>query len=183
VNEPTDTNLLGSGAELELIQRPARQRTYELRHGDQVIASLRFPVGRRSPALAVGDATGPLLLVATAGRVEVRKGPDSATMIATVERARRGAAALHLVGGPTLRWRRTGPRHRWAIDGGADTLLGFAAHRRRLRSSVAITAHQELPWPTAVLLGLMGGFLALAALQAEADASAAVPGIVAAGPV
>jgi hypothetical protein len=183
MNEPTDTTLLGRGAGLELVQRPARQRTYELRRGDQVVGSLRFPAGRRSPTLALGDATDPLVLVATAGRVEVRGGPDAATMIATVERARRGAAALHLVGGPTLRWRRTGSRHCWTIDGGAGTLLGFAAHRRLLRTSIAITAHQQLPWPTAVLLGLIGGFLALAALQAEVDASAAVAGIVAAGPV
>jgi hypothetical protein len=182
MNEPTDTKLLGRGAELELIQRPARQRTYELRRGDRVVASLRFPIGRRSPALAVGDATGPLVLVATAGRVEVHGGPDAATPMATVERARGGAAVLHLAGQPTLRWRRTGPS-RWAINGGAGTLLDFAAHRRLLRSSIAITAHQELPWPTAVLLGLVGGFLALAALQAEVDAGAAVAGIVAAGPV
>jgi hypothetical protein len=123
------------------------------------------------------------VLVATGGRVEVRGGPDRATAIATVEHARGGAAALQLAGAPTLLWRRTGPSHRWAIDGDAGTLLGFAAHRRLPRTSIAITAHQQLPWPTAVLLGMIGGFLALAALQAEVDASSAVAGIVAAGPV
>jgi hypothetical protein len=141
------------------------------------------PTHTRRLGRGTGLATGPLVLVATAGRVGVRGGPDAATAIATVERAREGAAALQLVGGPTLWWRRTGPSHRWAIDGDAGTLLGFAAHRRLLRTSIAITAHRQLPWPAAVLLGLIGGFLALAALQAEVDASAAVVGIVAAGPV
>lgn len=168
---------------LELVQQPARQRTYALRRGNQVAGSLRFPASRRSPVLAIGEATGLLVLDATAGRVGVRGGPDAAATIATVERARGGAAALHLVGGPALWWRRTGPGHRWAIDDAADTQLGFAAPGRLLRTSIGITAHRQLPWPTAVLLGLVGGYLALAALQAEVDASAAVAGIVAAGPV
>ena len=38
----------------------------------------------------------------------------------------------------------TGPSHRRTIDGDAGTLLGFAAHRRLPRMSIAITAHQEL---------------------------------------
>ena len=76
-------------------------------------------------------------------------------------------------------------RPRPPLGGGrrAGTLLGFAAPGRRLQTSIGITAHRQLPWPTAVLLGLVGGYLALAALQAEADASAAIAGIVAARPV
>jgi hypothetical protein len=41
----------------------------------------------------------------------------------------------------------------------------------------------RVPWPTTRLLDLIGGFLALAALKAEVDASSAVAGIVAAGSV
>jgi hypothetical protein len=47
--------------------------------------------------------------------------------------------------------------------------------------SVRITVQQEIPAPTVVLLCLIGGFLALRELQAEADGSAAVAGIVATG--
>jgi hypothetical protein len=55
VNGPTNTSRLGRGAGLALVQQPARQRTYALRRGDQVVGSLRFPAGRRSPALALGE--------------------------------------------------------------------------------------------------------------------------------
>jgi len=60
-------------------------------------------------------------------------------------------------------------------------LLDFTAHQRLIRSSVRITARQELPEPEGLLLCLIGGFLALRNLQAEADGSAAAGGIVAAG--
>jgi hypothetical protein len=48
-----------------------------------------------------------------------------------------------------------------------------------LRSWVQITVQQDLPEQAAVLLSVVGGFLALRELQAEVDASAAVGGIVA----
>jgi hypothetical protein len=59
VNGPTHTNRLGRGTGLALVQRPARQRTYALGRGDQVVGSLRFPDGRRSPALALGAQQEP----------------------------------------------------------------------------------------------------------------------------
>jgi hypothetical protein len=57
--------------------------------------------------------------------------------------------------------------------------LRFTAAQGFLRSSVRITAQEDLPGQAAVLLCLIGGFLALRELQAEVDASAAVGGIVA----
>jgi hypothetical protein len=71
--------------------------------------------------------------------------------------------------------------HRWAIEGGDGVLLDFTAHQGLIRSSVRITARQELPEPDGLLLCVIGGFLALRNLQAEADGSAAAGGIVAAG--
>ena len=50
----------------------------------------------------------------------------------------------------------------------------------RNQTPVQITVEQDLPEQTAVLLSVIGGFLALRELQAEIDASAAVGGIVAA---
>lgn len=181
MNEQPDDNTVRRGEVLTLTQQSARRRTYSLRRGDQVIGWLRFPPGRRSVALAEGDGTGSLALTASSGRVEVRGGPDAAATIATVEREPRGAAVICAVQGPALRWRRTGRWHRWAIEDGDAALLRFAAAQGLLRSSVRITAQREIPEPTAVLLCLIGGFLALRNLQTEIDGGAAVGGIVAAG--
>ena len=175
-----DEDAVGRGAVLALAQRSLRRREYELRHGDEVLGWLRFPAGVRSSAEAWTEATGPLTLTASRGRVEVRGGTGAATVV-TVERARGGAAVLRPAGGPALRWRRTGPGSRWAIDGAEGALLRFAAQARLLRSSVRVTAERDLPGRTAQLLSLVGGFLALSALQAATDGAAAVAGIVAAG--
>ena len=55
MNDVSDTSRLGRGAGLAPVQQPARQRTYALRRGNQVVGSLRFPAGRGSPALAPGE--------------------------------------------------------------------------------------------------------------------------------
>jgi hypothetical protein len=88
---------------------------------------------------------------------------------------------IRTVPGPMLWWRRAGRWHQWAIQDGDETLLRFVAAQGWLRSSVRITAHQDTPEPTAVLLCLIGGFLTLQSLQTETDGAAAVGGIVAAG--
>jgi hypothetical protein len=132
-------------------------------------------------ALAEGEGTGSLALIASLGRVELRSGPKAAATIATVERAPAGGAVIRTVHGPALRWRRAGRWHQWAIQDGDQALLRFVAAHGWLRSSVRITAHQDLPEPTAVLLCLIGGFLTLRSLQTEVDGGAGVGGIVAAG--
>lgn len=126
-----------------LRQPSPRRRAYRLQRGDQTIGWLKFPPGRRSLALAEDEGTGSLVLTASAGRVEVRGGPDAAATIATVEHALAGVAVIRTVQGPMLRG-----------VGSADG---------------------------AVLLCLIGGFLALRALQTEIDGGTAVGGIVAAG--
>ena len=166
---------------LALTQRSVRGRECELRRGNQVIGWLRFPPGRRSTALAEGIETGSITLTARSGRVVVAGGPDAAALIATVEREHGGTAVIRSVQGPPLRWQRAGRRHRWAIDDGDATLLRFSAAHGLLKLSVRIMVQQEIPAPTVVLLCLVGGFLALWELQAEADGSAAVAGIVATG--
>jgi hypothetical protein len=167
---------------LVLTQLSARCRDYELRRGEQVIGSLRFPPARRSVALAEAGATGSFTLTGSRGRVEARGGPGGAGAGATVERGRGGTAVIRLLGGHALRWRRAGWRNRWVIDDGAGGLLQFAAKHRLLGSSVHITAQRALPEPTAVLLCLVGGFLCLERMHAEIDgAAAAVGGIVASG--
>lgn len=171
---------MDDGTELALTQPSARRRDYELRRGDQVIGRLRFPPGGRSAALADGAAIGSFTLTGSRGRVVARRAPRQAA-IATVEREHAGAAVIRLAGRPPLAWRRAGRRQRWAIAAGDVALLEFSAAHGLLRASVWITTHQELPEPTAVLLCLVGGFLALGGLQAEADAGAAVGGIVASG--
>jgi hypothetical protein len=83
--------------------------------------------------------------------------------------------------GPDRDWRRSGRRHRWTIGAGEADPLRFTAAQGFLRSSVRITAEEDLPGQAAALLCLIGGFLALRELQAEVDASAAIGAIVAAG--
>jgi len=52
-------------------------------------------------------------------------------------------------------------------------VLAFAAFHGLLRSSVHISAQRTMPEHTAVLLCLIGGYLALSELQHKADLAAA----------
>lgn len=181
MNQQPEDLTVRRGEVFTLTRPSARRRAYRLQRGDQTVGLLTFPLGRRSVALAEGEGTGSLALTASLGRVAIRGGPDAAVTIATVERAPAGAAVIRTVQGPTLWWRRAGRWHRWAIEDGDQALLRFVAAHGLLRSSVRITAHQDLPEPTAVLLCLIGGFLTLRSLQTEVDGGAGVGGIVAAG--
>ena len=167
------------GEVLTLVQRSVRRRDYELRRGDRELGRLRFAPGRRSLAQAETGQTGPLVLTAGMGHVEVRRG-DGGAPVATVERGRRGTMVVRTAQGPPLGWRRSGRWHRWTIGAGEADLLRFSATQGFLRSSVRITAQRDLPDQAAVLLCVIGGFLALRELQAEVDASATVGAIVAA---
>jgi hypothetical protein len=180
VNDDLEARAVRRGEVLVLAQRSVRRRGHELRRGDEIAGWLRFPPGRRSVATAWAEATGPLTLTAGPGGVEVRGGPH-AVLLATVERGPGRAALIRLAGGPGLGWRRTGRWHRWVVDDHGAALLGVTASHRLLKSSVLVTAQRAIPEPTAVLLGLVAGFLALRSLQEEVDASAAVGGAVASG--
>ena len=168
------------GEVLALVQRSVRRRDYELRRGDRDVGWLRFPPGRRSTAQAEGSQTGSLLLTASRGGVEVRSGEGGGTTVATVERAGRGAWVIRTTHGSATSWRRTG-RHRWVIGSGETSLLSLTAVQGLLKSSVRITAQQDIPEPAGMLLCLIGGFLALRELQAEIEGSASVGGVVATG--
>jgi len=178
--DETRAGTVRQGEALTLVQRSARRRDYELRRGDQALGRLRFAPGRRSVAQAETGQTGPLVLAAGRGGVQVRRRDGGAT-VATVDRGRRGTMVIRTTQGPDRDWRRSGRGHRWTIGAGEADLLGFTATQGFLRSSVRITAQEDLPGQAAVLLCLIGGFLALRELQAEVDASAAIGAIVAAG--
>jgi hypothetical protein len=168
------------GEVLTLVQRSVRRRDYALRRGDRDVGGLRFPPGQRAVAQAEAEGTGSLALTASRGGVEVRGGAGGGVLVASVERAGRGARRIRTGGSATTGWHRTG-WHRWAIRSGDGDLLGFTVVQGLLRSSVQVTAHQDLPEPDGMLLCLIGGFLALRELQAEVDGSASVGGIVASG--
>jgi len=178
VDEPMD-GTVRRGEVLTLVQRSLRRRDYRLLLGDRELGRLRFAPGRRSVAQAVTDQTGPLVLTAGPGGVEVRRRHDGAT-VATVERSRRGVAVVRTSQGLTGGWRRSGRWHRWAVTAGEADLLHVTAAQGFLRSEARITVRSDLPGPAAVLLAVIGGFLALRELQAEVDAGAAVGGWVAA---
>ena len=177
VDEPRE-GTVRRGEVLTLVQRSLRRRDYQLLRADQDLGGLRFAPGRRSVAQATTGQTGPLVLTAGPGGVEVRR-HDGAT-VATVERARRGAAVIRAAQGPPSSWRRSGRWHRWTIATGEADLLHVTAAQGFVRSWARITAQRDLPEQAAVLLGVIGGFLALRELQAEVDASPAVGGFVAA---
>jgi hypothetical protein len=168
------------GEVLTLQPRSVRRRDYGLRRGDQDLGRLQFVPGRRSLAQAETDQTGALVLAAGRGGVEIRRRDGGAT-VATVEGGRRRAMVIRTAQGPPLAWRRSGRWHRWMIGVGQADLLGVTAAQGFLKSWVQITVQQDLPEQAAVLLSVIGGFLALRELQVEVDASAAVGGIVAAG--
>jgi hypothetical protein len=168
------------GDVLSLVQRSVRRRDYGLRWGDQDLGRLRFAPGRRALAQAETDQTGALVLTAVRGGVEVRH-RDSGATVATVLPGRGRTMLIRTAQGPAYGWRRRARWRRWTIGVGETDLLGFTAAQGFLKAWVQITAQQDLPEPVAVLLSVIGGFLALSELQAEVDGSAAVAGIVAAG--
>ena len=179
MNQPME-GAVRRGEVLTLQQRSVRRREYGLRWGDKDLGRLRFAAGRRAVAQAETDQLGALVLTAARGRVEVRRRDGGAT-VATVEGGRRGAMVIRIPQGPTYDWRRSGRWQGWAIGAGQDDLLRVTAAQGFLKSWVRVTVQQDLPAQAAVLLSLVGGFLALRELQAGVDAGAAIGGIVAAG--
>jgi hypothetical protein len=174
VDEPRE-GTVRRGEVLTLVQRSLRRRDYQLLRADQDLGRLRFAPGRRSVAQATTGQTGPLVLTAGPGGVEVRRRDDGAT-VATVERARRGAAVIRTTQGPPGSWRRSGRWHRWTVATGEADLLQVSAAQGLLRSWARVSVQQDLPERAAVLLAVLGGFLALRELQAEVDAGAAAGG-------
>jgi hypothetical protein len=180
VDEPM-RGTVRQGEVLTLVQRSVRRRDYGLRLGDRDLGRLRFAPGRRSVAQADAGQTGPLVLTAGRGGVEVRR-RDGGAIVATVQGGRRGTMVIRTLSGPPLGWRRSGRWHGWTIGSDQADLLHLIAAQGFLRSWVQITARHDLPEQTAALLSLIGGFLALRELQSEVDASAAIAGgVVAAG--
>ena len=179
MDEPME-DAVRRGEVLTLVQRSVRRRHYGLQRGDQDLGRLQFPPGRRLAAQAETDQTGALVLTAGLGGVEVRH-RDGGAMVATVEGGRRGTMVISTAQGPAYGWRRSGRWHRWTIGVGQADLMRFTAAQGFLKSWVQISVQQDLSEQAAVLLSVIGGFLALRELQAEIDTSAAVGGIVAAG--
>ena len=157
MDEPMD-GTVRRGELLTLQQRSVRRRDYQLRRGDRDLGRLRFAPGRRSLAQAETDQTGALVLT---------------------EAGRRGTMVIRTLPRP-YGWRRSGRWNGWTIGAGEADLLRFTA-AQGFRSWVQITVQQDLPEGAAVLLSIIGGFLALRRLQAEVDGTAAaVAAIVAA---
>jgi hypothetical protein len=180
MDEPMES-AVRRGEVLTLVQRSVRRRHYALQRGDQELGRLRFAPGRRSVAQAETDQTGALALTAGRAGVVVRN-HDGGAAVAIVEGGRRGTMAIRTAQGPAYGWRRSGRwQRRWTIGVGQVDLLGFTAAQGFLKSWVQITVQQDLPEQAAVLLSVIGGYLALRELQAEVDGSTAVGGIVAAG--
>ena len=163
---------VGPGQVISLTQRSARRREYEMRAGDCALGWLGWRPGRRSYARAEGREIGPIELASKGRRVVVAR-VASAETLATVDRER-GGSVIHAIEGHTLRWERTALRNHWAMREQAGTVLSIAASQGLLRSSVQISIERTMAEQTAVLLCLIGGYLALSELRYKADLAAAV---------
>ena len=160
------------GQAISLTQRSARRRDYEMRTAERTLGWLRWRPGRRSVAQAEGREIGPIELASKGRRVVVAR-VASAETLATVDRER-GGSVIHAIEGHALRWERTALRNHWAMREQAGTVLSIAASQGLLRSSVQISVERTMPEQTAVLLCLIGGYLALSELRYKADLAAAV---------
>ena len=161
----------GPGQVISLTRRSAWRREYEMRAGDRALGWLRWQPGRRCSAQAEGRGIG-LIDVATRRRRVVAARADSGEILATVERGR-GGSVIHAAGGRALRWNKTARANHWAMRDQHGTVLAVAASHGLLRSSVQISVEQPLPEQAAVLLCLIGGYLALSELQHKTDLATA----------
>ena len=161
----------GPGQVITLARRSAWRRDYEMRAGERALGWLRWRPGRRSAAQAEGRGIG-LIELATRRRRVVAARAGAADPLATVERGR-GGSVIHTAGGRALRWEKMGRGNHWAMRDHDQTVLVIAASRGLLRSSAQISVERAMPEHTAVLLCLIGGYLALSELQYKADLAAA----------
>src|SRR5215469_9914206 len=162
---------VGPGQVISLTRRSAWRREYEMRAGERALGWLGWRLGRRSAAQAEGPGIGPIEFATRRRRVVVARA-GAAEVLATADRER-GGSVIHTVEGHALRWEKTARGNHWAIRDQDGTLLVIAAFQGLLRSSVHISVEQTMPEQTAVLLCLIGGYLALSELQYKADLAAA----------
>jgi hypothetical protein len=167
------------GQVISLTRRSAWRREYNMRAGERALGWLRWQPGRRSAAHAEGPGIGLIDLATRHRRVIVARAGGAETL-ATVDRGR-GRSVIHTAEGHALRWERTARRNHWAVCEQDQTLLAFAASQGLLRSSVNIGVEQTMPEQTAVLVCLIGGYLALSELQYQADLTAAISAAAASG--
>ena len=170
MNNPAG-GIVGPGQVISLARRSAWRRDYDMRSGEGALGWLRWQPGRRSFAQAEGRGIGLIDLATRRRRVVVARA-GAAEPLATVERGR-GGPVIHAAEGHALRWEKTARRNHWAIRDQDGTMLVIAAFQGLLRSSVHISVQRTMPEQTAVLLCLIGGYLALSELQHKTDLAAA----------
>jgi hypothetical protein len=175
-NDRADSGTVPRGQVISLTQRSARRREYDIRAGERALGWLQWRRGRRSTAQAEGQGIG-LIELTTRRRQVTVAGRGGAETVATVDR-QRGGSIIHATGGRALRWDKTARGNHWAIREQGEALLSVTASQGPLRSSVRIVVERTMPEETAMLLCLIGGYLALSELQSAVDASAAIGGIV-----
>jgi len=170
MNNPAGQTV-GPGQVISLTRRSAWRRDYDMRAGERALGWLRWQPGRRCFAQAEGRGIG-LIDVATRRRRVIAAAAGGAAPLATVDRGR-GGSVIHTIEGQALRWEKTARGNHWAMRDQDGTVLVIAASQGLLRSSVHISAERAMPEHTAVLLCLIGGYLALSELQHKADLAAA----------
>lgn len=170
MNDPAG-GTVGPGQVISLTRRSAWRREYEMRAGERALGWLRWQPGRRRFAQAEGRGVGLIDFATRRRRVAVARA-GAAGQLATVDRGR-GGSVIHTAEGRALRWEKTARGNHWAMRDQDGTALVIAAVQGLLRSSAHIRVERTMPEQTAVLLCLIGGYLALSELQYKADLAAA----------
>jgi hypothetical protein len=176
-------------AQLLIWQQPhAHERRYELRSGDDTLATLRWEKGCGSLASAA-SADGQWTFKRVGflqPRVTVRAFGSDAE-VATFHPTWRGDGTLEFRDGRSVRWATTNVWHtEWAFARGGDTFLRFSP-RGGLSGLIKHEAQMEIvpaatTFPDLSLLALLGWYLMLLASDDAAGVAAgAVAAVVAAG--
>lgn len=162
---------------LHLVQ-PKLRRAWELRRGDEVVASLRIPLLRRGAEIEVGDqklAIEPSGLVRTS--VAVR---DTATGDERMRVVRENLHRVLELGGQRTEWRSLGWGSTYGfVDAAGEPLVRAKVSQGLTRTNGEIEVADSLPADEALLAAALTAYLLIR--RAEDTASAGASTVAATG--
>src|SRR6476646_1918189 len=162
---------------LRLVQ-PTLRRVWELRSGDEVVATLQIPLFRRGAEIEIGDqklAIEPSGLVRTS--VAVR---DTATGDERMRVVRENLRRVLELGGQRTEWRSLGWGSTYGfVDADGETLVRGKVSQGLMRTNGEIEVPDSLPEDEALLAAALTAYLLIR--KAEDNASAASSTVAATG--
>lgn len=162
---------------LRLVQ-PKLRRAWELRRGDEVVATLRIPLLRRGAGIEIGDqklAIEPSGLVRTS--VAVR---DTATGDERMRVVRENLHRVLELGGRRTEWRSLGWGNTYGfVDAAGEPLVRAKVSQGLTRTNGEIEVADSLPADEALLAAALTAYLLIR--RAEDNASAGASTVAATG--